>query len=174
MKTLDIILLVPLVFGAVLGYRKGLLIELIGIVAFVLAIIAGFKLMEVGMVYLDEYIEGFNELLPFLSFIIIFLAIIILINMLGKLLKKMIDMTILGGFDSIAGAIVGVVKWAIGVSILLWLCNNFGFELPGQNEELVLYPYLAELGPNIISSLDAVLPFAQDMLDSIKELLSPV
>ena len=174
MKTLDIILLVPLVFGAVLGYRKGLLIELIGIVAFVLAIIAGFKLMEVGMVYLDEYIEGFNELLPFLSFIIIFLAIIILINMLGKLLKKMIDMTILGGFDSIAGAIVGVVKWAIGVSILLWLCNNFGFELPGQNEELVLYPYLAELGPNIIASLDAVLPFAQDMLDSIKELLSPV
>ena len=107
-------MLVPLVFGAVLGYRKGLLIELIGIVAFVLAIIAGFKLMEVGMVYLDEYIEGFNELLPFLSFIIIFLAIIILINMLGKLLKKMIDMTILGGFDSIAGAIVGVVKWAIG------------------------------------------------------------
>lgn len=174
MKTLDIILLVPLVFGAVLGYRKGLLIELIGIVAFVLAIIAGFKLMEVGMVYLDQYIEGFNELLPFLSFIIIFLAIIILINMLGKLLKKMIDMTILGGFDSIAGAIVGIAKWAIGVSILLWLCNNFGFELPGQNEELVLYPYLAELGPNIIASLDAVLPFAQDMLDSIKELLSPV
>lgn len=174
MKTLDIILLVPLVFGAVLGYRKGLLIELIGIVAFVLAIIAGFKLMEVGMVYLEEYIDGFNELLPFLSFLVIFLAIIILINMLGKLLKKMIDMTILGGFDSIAGAIVGVAKWAIGVSILLWLCNNFGFELPGQNEELVLYPYLAELGPNIISHLDTVLPFAQEMLDSIKELLSPV
>lgn len=174
MKTLDIILLIPLVFGAVLGFRKGLLIELIGIVAFILAIIAGFKLMEVGMVYLAEYIDGFNEILPFLSFIIIFLAIILLINMLGKLLKKMIDMTILGGFDSVAGAIVGVLKWAIGVSILLWLCSNFGVELPGQNEELILYPYLSELGPNIISSFDTVLPFAQEMLDSIKELLSPV
>lgn len=174
MKTLDIILLVPLIFGAVLGFRKGLLVELIGIVAFVLAIIAGFKLMEVGMVYLDEYIDGFNELLPFVSFIVIFLAIIILINMLGKLLKKMIDMTILGGFDNVAGGIVGLAKWAIGVSILLWLCANFGVELPGQGEDLVLYPYLAELGPNIISRLDTVLPFAKDMLDSIKELLSPV
>ena len=94
--------------------------------------------------------------------------------MLGKLLKKMIDMTILGGFDSVAGAIVGILKWAIGVSILLWLCNNFGVELPGQNEELILYPYLSELGPNIIVSLDTVLPFAQDMLVSIKELLSPI
>ena len=174
MKTLDIILLIPLVFGAVAGFRKGLLIELIGIVAFVLAIIAGFKLMEVGISILSDYIDGYSELLPFLSFIVIFLAIILLINTLGKLLKKMIDMTILGGFDKAAGAVVGLLKWAIGVSILLWLCNNFGIELPGQNEDTVLYPYLAELGPNIIAHLDTVLPFAQDMLDSIKEMLSPV
>ena len=174
MKTLDVILLIPLVFGAVAGFRKGLLIELIGIIAFVVAIIAGFKLMEVGITILTDYIEGYSELLPFLSFLIIFLAIILLINMLGRLLKKMIDMTLLGGFDKAAGGIVGLVKWAIGVSILLWLCVNFGIELPGEDEELVLYPFLVELGPNIIAKLDAVLPFAQDMLDSIKELLSPV
>ncbi|WP_420384863.1 CvpA family protein [Roseivirga sp.] len=174
MKTLDIILLIPLVFGAFLGFKKGLLLEIIGVLAFILAIIGGFKLMETGMVYLSEYFEDFGQLLPFISFLIIFLAIILLINMLGKLLKKMIDMTLLGGFDKFAGAILGLVKWAIGVSILLWLVNNFGIELPGQDEELVLYPFLSELGPKLIASLDVVLPFAQDMLDSIKELLSPV
>jgi len=174
LKTLDIILLIPLIFGAVAGFRKGLLIELIGIVAFVVAIIAGFKLMEVGITVLGDYIHGYTELLPFLSFIIIFLAIILLINMLGKLLKKAIDMTLLGGFDKAAGAVVGLLKWAIGVSILLWLCTNFGIELPGEDEELVLYPYLADLGPNIVSHLDTVLPFVQDTFDSIKEMLSPV
>lgn len=174
MKTLDIILLIPLVFGAIMGFRKGLLIEIIGIIAFVLAIIAGFKLMEVGITILSEYIDGYTELMPFISFIVIFLAIILLINMLGKLLKKMIDMTILGGFDRAAGAVVGLLKWAIGVSILLWLCLNFGVELPGQSDDLVLYPFMAELGPNLISRLDTVLPFAQDMLDSIKEMISPV
>ncbi|KYG78144.1 CvpA family protein [Roseivirga spongicola] len=173
MKTLDIILLIPLVFGAVLGFRKGLLLEIFGVLAFVLAIIGGFKLMETGMVYLSEYFEDFDQLLPFISFLVIFLAIIILVNMLGKLLKKMIDLTLLGGFDKFAGAILGLVKWAIGVSILLWLVNNFGIELPGQEEELVLYPFLTELGPKLIASLDVVLPFAQEMLDSIKELLSP-
>jgi len=174
LKTLDIILLIPLVFGAIMGFRKGLLIEIIGIIAFVLAIIAGFKLMEVGITILSEYIDGYTELMPFISFIVIFLAIILLINMLGKLLKKMIDMTILGGFDRAAGAVVGLLKWAIGVSILLWLCLNFGVELPGQSDDLVLYPFMAELGPNLISRLDTVLPFAQDMLDSIKEMISPV
>lgn len=157
-----------------MGFRKGLLIEIIGIIAFVLAIIAGFKLMEVGITILSEYIDGYTELMPFISFIVIFLAIILLINMLGKLLKKMIDMTILGGFDRAAGAVVGLLKWAIGVSILLWLCLNFGVELPGQSDDLVLYPFMVELGPNLISRLDTVLPFAQDMLDSIKEMISPV
>lgn len=156
-----------------MGFRKGLLLEIFGVLAFVLAIIGGFKLMETGMVYLSEYFEDFDQLLPFISFLVIFLAIIILVNMLGKLLKKMIDLTLLGGFDKFAGAILGLVKWAIGVSILLWLVNNFGIELPGQEEELVLYPFLTELGPKLIASLDVVLPFAQEMLDSIKELLSP-
>ncbi len=174
MKTLDIILLIPLVFGAVLGFKKGLLLEIFGVLAFVLAIIGGFKLMEVGMVYLSEYFEDFDQLLPFISFILIFLAIILLVNMLGKLLKKAIDMTLLGGFDKFAGAILGLVKWAIGISILLWLVNNFGIELPGQDEDLVLYPFLTELGPKLIASLDVVLPFAKEMLESIKELLSPV
>lgn len=174
MKTLDIILLIPLIFGAYLGFTKGLLLEIFGVLAFILAIIGGFKLMETGMVYLSGYFENFGQLLPFISFLIIFLAIILLVNMLGKLLKKMIDMTLLGGFDKFAGAIIGLIKWAIGLSILLWLVNNFGIELPGQDEELVLYPFLAELGPKLIASLDVVLPFAQDMLDSIKALLSPV
>ncbi len=95
--------------------------------------------------------------------------------MIGKLVKKMLDMTLLGGLDKFAGAILGIVKWAIGVSIILWLVNNFGVELPGQEQEnLVLYPFLTELGPKLISSLDVVLPFAKDMIESIKELISPV
>ena len=130
--------------------------------------------MELGMTYLSEYFDGIDHLLPFISFLVIFIAIILLVNLFGKLVKKMVDMTLLGGVDKFAGGIVGIVKWAIGLSIILWLTNNFGIELPGQDEELVLYPFLAELGPSLITALDVVLPFAEDMLESIKELISPV
>ena len=174
MKTLDIILLIPLIFGAVMGFRKGLLLEIVGILAFVLAIVGGFKLMERGMSYLSGYFDDFGHLLPFISFIFIFVAIILLVNIFGKLLKKMIDMTLLGGFDKFAGAVVGIIKWAIGLSIILWLTFHFGVELPGQHEALVLYPFLARLGPNLIASLNTVLPFAQEMLESVKALISPV
>ena len=71
------------------------MLEIIGILAFVLAIIGGFKLMEYGMTYLDDYFEDFDNLLPFISFLVIFLGILILINMLGKVVKKMIDVILL-------------------------------------------------------------------------------
>lgn len=174
MKTLDIILLVPLIFGAVMGFRKGLLLEIVGILAFVLGIVGGFKLMELGMTYLDDYFEDFDHLLPFISFLVIFLAILLLVNLVGKAVKKVVDMTLLGGVDKFAGAIVGLAKWAIGLSLVLWLTQNFGIVLPGQDEDLVLYPYLAELGPNLIRSMSVVLPFAEEMIESIKELISPV
>lgn len=157
-----------------MGFRKGLLLEVVGILAFVLALIGGFKLMELGMTYLEGYFEDFSHLLPFISFLIIFIAIILLVNMLGKVVKKIADMTLLGAVDKFAGAIVGIAKWAIGLSIILWLTQNFGVELPGQDEDLVLYPYLTDLGPSLIKSLDVVLPFAEEMLVSIRELISPV
>ena len=125
------------------------------------------------MTLLSQYFEGFNHLLPFISFLVIFLAIILLVNMLGKVLKKVVDMTLLGGVDKFAGAIVGAAKWAIGLSVILWLTLTFGIELPGQEEDLVLYPYLADLAPRLIDSLSVVLPFAEEMIDSIQELLQP-
>lgn len=126
------------------------------------------------MSYLDDYFEEFDNLLPFISFLVIFIGILLLINLLGKVVKKMVDMTLLGGVDKFAGAVIGIVKWAIGLSIVLWLTNNFGIALPGQNEELVLYPFLKDLAPNVIEGAAFVLPFAEELFDSIKDLISPV
>lgn len=172
MTTLDIILLIPLAFGAYLGFKKGLLLEIIAVLAFVLAIIGGFKLMEVGVTFLSAYLENYGQLLPFISFILLFLLIILLINMLGKALKKVIDMTLLGGLDRFAGAVLGLLKWGLGVSILLWLLFHFGIRLPGQDEAHVLYPFLVEVGPNLIDRLSSLLPFASELIANMKDLIS--
>lgn len=174
MTTLDIIILVPLAFGAYLGFKKGLLLEIIAILAFILAIIGGFKLMEEGVTFLSEYLDSYGQLLPFLSFIVIFLLIILFINMLGKILKKVIDMTLLGGLDRFAGAVLGILKWGFGISILLWLLFHFGIQLPGQDQEHVLYPFLVEVGPNLIDRLSSWLPFAKELISNIKDLISGV
>ena len=130
MSTADIILLVILALGAYSGYKKGLILELIAIVAFVLAIIGGFKLLHVGMDYVSRVYEGFGNFLPFIAFMVLFVLIIILVNMIGKILKKIIDWTPFGVLDNIAGALIGVAKWALMLSILLWVMTSLKIDLP--------------------------------------------
>lgn len=172
MSTLDIILLIPLIYGAYRGFRKGFLLEVIAILAFIFAIIGGFKLLHLGMDFLNEYFNISGALLPYVAFILIFILIILLINLLGKLLKKVLDLTLLGAVDNMAGAILSVIKWAFGLSIVLWLSTTFGLYLPEEwTVGSFLYPYILPFAPEAVGFFTGVVPFAHDLFDMIKEML---
>lgn len=162
----------PLIFGAYQGFKKGFLLEVIAILAFVLAIVGGFKLLHIGMDMLNDNFNISGKLLPYIAFVIIFLAIILGINLLGKALKKIIDLTLLGTVDNLAGLIVSVFKWAFGLSIILWLTDSFGVALPEKwAEDALLYPLILPLAPKVVDLLSGFMPFAHDLFDMIKELL---
>ena len=140
--------------------------------AFILAIIGGFKLLQIGMDFLDNLFNISGEVLPYVSFIAIFIAIVLLVNLLGKILKKVLDLTLLGAVDNLAGAILAVIKWAFGLSVILWLTSTFGMELPEEwTAGSWLYPNILPFAPKAVSYITAVMPFAHDLFDMIKEML---
>lgn len=170
MNTLDIILLVILGIGAISGFRKGFLMEIVSILAFVIAIIGSFKLLQVGMDILKENFELSGKFLPYLTFIIIFIAIIIVVNLIGKAVKKILDMTLLGSFDNLAGAIIGVFKWAFGLSVLLWIFNYFQINpIEDYAENAVVYPFVVSFAPTVVEYISALIPFAKDLFTTVKE-----
>ncbi len=172
MNTLDIVLLALLLFGAFKGYQKGFLLEAVAILSFLLGIIGGFKLLHWGMSVLDERFDINGELLPYLSFILIFISIVILVNLLGKVVKRIVDMTLLGSVDNLAGALLAVFKWAFGISVVFWLSNSFGLNMPSSwTEGSFLYSYLLTFAPQMVEVISGVLPFADDLFQKIRELL---
>ncbi|MBY0432940.1 MAG: CvpA family protein [Cyclobacteriaceae bacterium] len=54
MSKADLLLLVIIAIGAVNGYKEGFLMELLSLVAIVLGVLGGFKLMGQGMLFLQE------------------------------------------------------------------------------------------------------------------------
>ena len=110
MSTIDIIILVLLVIGAYSGYKQGLFIGILSIVAFFIAIVLAFRFMHWGAEILAERVESLTFALPFVSFIIIFFAVTITIRILAYMVKKALDFTILGTLDSFGGAVLGLAK----------------------------------------------------------------
>lgn len=172
MKTLDIFLLIPLLFGAYKGYKKGLLREIVSIIAFLLAIVLGFKLLDWGIDLLAAKFETLGRFLPILAFLMIFIGVILLVNVVGRILKGILDMTLLGGLDSFSGAVLGLIKWAFAISIVLWLGQSIELSVPEDMEEgSYMYPIIASMAPFVFDQLAVYLPFIQEMFDTLKGLI---
>lgn len=173
MNIIDIILLVPLIIGAVTGFRKGFIMEVVSLLALILAIIGAFHFLHWGMQILTENFQISGKFLPFLAFILIFVGIVIIVNTLGKMLKKIVDMVLLGGVDKIAGGLLGALKYVFLFSVLIWIFQVFGFELPEHmRTDSYLYPYVVGLAPATIELFGLVIPASSDLLDKIADLLN--
>ncbi len=174
MNTLDLILLIALLIGAYRGFKKGLFIEVVGILALVLAVTGGFRLLHTGIEFLNSHFGNFSHLVPYIAFILIFIAILVLVNLLGRFVKKVLDLTLLGSLDNFAGALLGVLKWAIAISIFLWLTQTVGFHIPEETRHAsLIYPLIEPLGPKTIEWISSFLPFTGDLVDAIKDLIKP-
>ena len=171
MKTLDIILLIPLLFGGYLGYKKGLILELIGILALILAIIGSFKLLNETIRFLSGYFPEYSNIVPFIAFLGLFIIILILVGLLGRFLKRMIDLTILGSVDNLLGAILGIFKWAFLVSVVLWLFRQIDINVPADlSKGSFIYENISGLAPKVGEFIAAVFPFTEDLFESVAEL----
>lgn len=150
------------------------MIEVVSVLSFVLATLAAFKLIDVGISLLRPYLSA-ESILPIASFVIIFFGVIIGVTFLGKLVKKFLDITLLGNIDDVAGAVVGFLKWGFGLSILMWLLNKAQIVIPDEVvSESLLFPYLVKYGPFMIDLFASILPFGKGVVTSINELLAPL
>jgi len=174
LNSADIIILIILGFAGYRGYQRGFMVSLLSVVAFVLAIILAFMFLDWGVQILDQWINGFNGILPYLAFVLIFIVVSVGISILGKILKKAIDLTLLGSFDSLAGGLVGVLTWVLGLSILIWLTGLVDLEIPKSwTENSMLYSRIESVAPAVIDTFSEYLPFLKSLVESIADRLQP-
>ena len=74
MEPIDVVILVLLGLGAYEGYKKGLLMSIVGLFGFVLAIVLGIYFMDMVGNWLASETEQLAFALPVVAFLLIFLA----------------------------------------------------------------------------------------------------
>ena len=165
MNTLDIVILIPLIWGAYIGYQKGLLIEMISVVVVIIAILLSFKLLTKGVSVVGEYIKSVPSALPIISFIVLFVVILLILSLLGKVLKGLLHKTIFKEFDKVLGAALGLFKFAFIMSNVLWIIEKsesvFGKNIVTQS---VLFPLVKPIAQYVYTGISWVFPFVKEIL----------
>jgi membrane protein required for colicin V production len=139
---LDIIIAIPLLWGAYKGFTRGLIFEIAMIIGLILGIYVAFKFSEAFELLLKKYLDV-SASLPYISFIIIFILVILLMVFLAKIFEKILKIADLNAFNKVAGAVFGLLKFTLIVSIVLTLFKPVDAKLSllkkKVKEESVLY-----------------------------------
>lgn len=113
---LDLLIAIPLGYLIFKGYKRGLIFELASLVGVVAGSILAVRLAHwfSDLVGLD----GSNALL--ISFFVLFVAVLVLALLLGKLVEKFVKLIHVGFLNNLAGAVLGMIKGVCIVGVLLY------------------------------------------------------
>lgn len=157
MNGLDILLMLPLILGFYSGFKKGFIAELVASLLCVFGLIKGVALFYELLPIVGRKFPMLAAGLPVYLAILLFLIGGALIYLLTKLIKGICSITLLGIFDNLLGALFGLGKSALLISLLIyfWGCSECT-PLPAayiNNSEL--FPLLEPIVPKILQSLIA-------------------
>jgi membrane protein required for colicin V production len=164
---IDVIFALLFVIVIIKGYQKGLIIALFSIIAFIIGLAAALKLSAVTAGYLKDSINISAKWLPFLAFIIIFLAVVILIRLGAKLIEKAFEVALLGWLNRIGGIILYAVLYTIIFSIFIFYAEKLQLVQPAVIQSSKTYNFIQPWGPAVMDNFGKVIPVFRNMFTEL-------
>ncbi|WP_419787638.1 CvpA family protein [Pseudodesulfovibrio sp.] len=124
MNTLDIIILCILVIFLIRGLFRGLIQEVLSLAAVVLAVYLASGYQHLLVPYIEPYITT-EMIVNGLAYAVIFIGTLIIFWLLTKLIRSMLEISMLGWIDRTAGGIFGLLEGALIGLILLMFIQSF-------------------------------------------------
>jgi membrane protein required for colicin V production len=153
MNSLDFYLLIPIIIGFVFGLFKGLIKELTSLAAIVLGIYGAKLLAPKAYHILILTFEVSETIAKPLSYLVLFIMIVIGMLLLAKMLDKVFESLALGGLNKLLGGIFGALKYALIVSVLLTVFDSidsrFSILSRETKETSIGYKPLISLAPEL-------------------------
>jgi membrane protein required for colicin V production len=144
MNAFDILIIVIVSFCLIRGAFKGLIGEVSGVIGVVAAFYGAYTYYPLITVYAQKWIEnaGFRNII---AFFLIFCAILIVINLVSLLIRKILNLVFLGWVDRTFGLVFGAVKGILIVTVIFIMVTSF---LPKNSNFLTtskFSPYIAQV-----------------------------
>lgn len=165
---IDIIFFAILVIAVIKGLRKGLAVALFSIVAFIIGLAAAIKLSAVVAAYLERNVDVSGQWLPALSFLLVFIVVVVLVNLGGRLVEKTFEMAFLGWVNRLGGAVFYMLLYTIIFSVFLFYAERMNLLKQETISHSIVFPYIKPLGPAVINVFGKIIPLFKDSFDQLE------
>ena len=164
---IDILVLIFLVLAIIKGLRRGLIVAVFSIFAFIAGIAAAMKLSVVVADYLKDSVNISAKWLPFLSFAVVFIGVVLLIRWAASLLEATVEMAMMGWANKIGGIILYAILYMFTLSVVLFFVNKVKLISDEAIANSVTWPFLQPMGPWIIDGFGKLVPAFKNMFTEL-------
>lgn len=165
----DIIYLILIIIAVFKGYSRGLVVALFSIVGFIIGLAAALKLSAVVSSYLEGTTSIPSRWLPFISFAIVFLIVVIAVRMLAKVVETAFEMALLGWANKLAGIVIYIALYTIIYSVFLFYADKMKLIAATTIQQSVTYSFIQPFAPAVINGLGTVIPWFKDMFTELED-----
>lgn len=166
MNYVDLFVLVLLAWAVFKGATRGLVMQASTLAALVLGIYAAVKLSGFTARLISEHFSVNAEYLYLISLALTFIAVFILINLVGKAIDKLLEVIQLSFLNKALGVVFSLCKMALILGILLAYLDRLNHKAPflpeGTKENSIFFEPLASLAKEMFPGLEFYAPASSD------------
>ena len=164
---IDIIFAVIMVIAILKGYQKGLIVAVFSIIAFIIGIAAALKLSTAVAGWLKDSTSISAKWLPFISFALVFIIVVLLVRVGAKLIEKTFLVALLGWVNRLGGIIFYAALYIIIFSVFLFYAEKVQLLQPSTITSSQTYSFVQPWGPKVIDGFGKVIPVFKDMFTDL-------
>lgn len=153
MGVIDIIIVCCFLPVLYFGIKNGMVKQLVALAVIYFGITLSLRFAEP----VAEWVTGHVKISEFwakaVSFILIFFAVALVLSLLGKIIEKIIQISLLGWLNKLLGVVMTFCLFALVISVLVYFvdsANNLLDFIPKEKlEESRFYPALLDLSKEV-------------------------
>lgn len=165
---IDIAFSFVMIIAVFKGYSKGLVVGIFSLLAFIIGIAAALKLSAIVAQYLEDATSAPARWLPVISFMLVFIAVVLLVHIGARIIKKSISLAMLGWVDRLGGIVLYMVLYTIIFSILLFFAEKTSLLKPETVASSSAYHFIAPWGGKVINSLGEIVPLFKNLFTELQ------
>ena len=152
--------------------KKGFFISLMGFISLYISLIIGIKYHHILILLIQKTpINLEDNALIVVSIIVSFLFSFLIILQLSKLLKYILDLTLIGFLDDLGGAFLGSLICGFILSFLFNIIDWLNVKiLSDQINNSILYPIIKEIQPILTKYILLAINISPEFWDLIKNI----
>ena len=173
---IDVLLIILMIFAVIKGFRNGFIVAVFSFFGIIIGLAAAMKFSTLVASWIKNSTQISAAWIPFLSFIIIMIVVVLLLRMGAKLIQSTIELALMGWLNKLCGIVLYAILFITVFSVVLFYSEKVQLFNKNTFHASVFYPFIQPWGPKAINLFGIVIPLFKGMFEELShffETLTP-